>query len=39
VLVCAGYQKSLVSLRQGKIDFALYITLDEDAFAFADNDD
>ena len=35
VPVWAGYQKSSVSLRHGKIDFALFLTLDEDAVAFA----
>ena len=37
VLVCAGYQKSSVSLRRGQIFFTLLLTLCEDAIAFADD--
>lgn len=39
MLICAGYQKSSVSLRRGQIFFTLLFTLCEDAIAFADASD
>lgn len=39
MLVCAGYQKSSVSLKLGQIFFTLLLLFCEDAIAFADNGD
>lgn len=39
LLICAGYQKSSVSLRHGQINFPIFLTFGEDAVAFADDGD
>ena len=39
MLLCAGYQKSSVSLRRGQIFFTLLLTLCEDVVALADGGD